>query len=111
MENEGRDEIYKAPDVAVGLPKEEARRAGKALKSFGVTVSVLLGSMGFIEYLDEGIDFAIGAFFGNLIPAAVVVVIFQIGKRFRNNFSRWRIYTTMQCLFLVSEFSRYMGYT
>lgn len=45
----------------------------------------------------------VAAIFGTVIPALLVVFVFQIGKRFRNPRSRWKIYSWSQVLVLFSQ--------
>lgn len=55
--------------------------------------------------LSAGVPTLIPSIFASVMPAFVFVLVFQVGKRFRNSRSRWKIYAWCQFLFVLGQIS------
>jgi hypothetical protein len=99
------DDIYKPPE---SLLEEEAssdtNKPGTLIIVFTVLLSLpLMATQFFAQYALTGLPGGIGGSIGALFPAFVIVLFFQIGKRFRNSKSRWKIYMWSQVVFLLGQ--------
>ncbi len=79
--------------------KSEGLKPGAVLIVSTIVVSVLLAMI---------MGGRVGNIIGSQIPAAVIVLLFQIGKRFRNSKSRWKIYLWSQVLVLLGQLASFV---
>ena len=95
-------EIYNPPQASLG--GGESNKPGILAIVFAVLLSAPIV---LIQVLNQfkigGIPGAIGAAIGSLIPALFIVLVFQIGRRFRNPRSRWKIFAWSQLVFLLGQ--------
>lgn len=99
---------YGAPASDVSNDERKASNPTVGIVLVAVVTSFCLAIMGYLQTTEKGWDSAIGISLGSLIPALVVVAVFQLWRRFRNRRSRWNIYATTQSVILISEVSRYV---
>ncbi len=108
---EQTDSNYAPPQSAAA---NTPRRAGPLLISIAMIMTVLgvmLGyAQGVIAGIGEGgrIGELIGQSIGVIILALLVVAIFQLFKRFRNQRSRWKIYSWTIFIVCLSNIIRYV---
>lgn len=99
---------YGAPASDVVNDERKASNPTVGIVVAAIITSFCLGTIGYLQTTEKGWDSVIGIFLGSLIPALVVVAVFQLWRRFRNRRSRWNIYATTQSVILISEISRYV---
>lgn len=99
---------YSPPAAAVLSDEKKASNPTIGIVVVALIASFSIGMMGYLQSTEKGWDLAIIMFIGSLIPALIVVAVFQLWRRFRNRRSRWNIYATTQIVILISEISRYV---
>jgi hypothetical protein len=98
-------EIYSPPEASLESDEiTKSNKAGALLIFFSIVLTVpLMASQFFVQYGNIGLAGGIGGSLGALIPALLVVLLFQIGKKFRNSKSRWKIFMWSQAIFLLGQ--------
>jgi len=94
------NEIYRSPDP--NLEEDIEPKSSLAVRILAITSSILLGIIAlFRQGASANSAYALGGVIGSLAPAAIIVLLFQMGPRFRNARSRWRIFMWSQFVFLT----------
>lgn len=95
------EDIYSAPKSTIDSP--EGYKPSVLVIIMAVVFSVPIVLIMFVQQSSAGgIAAGFGGIVGSFIPALVVVLMFQIGKRFRNSRSRWKI-------FMWTQFVAFLG--
>ena len=114
------NEIYKTPASNLKLASEDKTvNASFWLKVFTVIFTLPNMAAGYYEQYIESSgnqSQAIGGAFGTCMFAGLIVLLFQIGSRFRNQKSRYKIFMWCQMVFFsltafsaVTTFFHYVG--
>jgi len=99
MSNEN---IYSTPEAT--LDTEDKSKSSVLVLIMAVVFSVPIALIMFAKQSNVGgIAGGIGGVVGSFIPALIVVLLFQIGKRFRNSRSRWKIFMWTQLVALLGQ--------
>ncbi|MEH6551281.1 MAG: hypothetical protein V7744_14985 [Pseudomonadales bacterium] len=94
-------------DSAVSVEIKEEAKASTLLKAMGVSITAAVCLFYFYKqysegYIIRGMDY-LSQTIGIVLPALLVVLVYQIGKRYRNSQSRWRVFTWTQFVFLLGQ--------
>jgi len=98
------EDIYRTPESVeeVELPA----KSSLLIKVMAILFSIPTASIIFIKQSSIlGVAGGIGGIIGSVIPALIVVLLFQIGKGFRNSHSRWKIFMWSQFVVLLGQIS------
>jgi len=99
------NDIYESPKSVVGESNPDGKtRPGLILKILLVVFTLLSSFVSFLSQLFQSgmLANAIGGALGPLILGGLIVLIFQIGKGFRNRRSRYLIFTWCQAILFFS---------
>ncbi len=98
------DDLYAAPNSQVA--DEPVLKPSLLVRIMAVLLTVLTAAILAPRYLAQGgVSFMVGGMLGVVLFAMLFVGIFQLGRRFRNPRSRWRIYAWSQLLGLLGQLS------
>ena len=94
MENNTERQIEKS-ELQIDSNGENKLKASLGLKILATILTLILGGTSFLKLLaqTENIIIAFGGFFGAIIWPLLCIGVFQIGKKFRNQKSRYTIYS------------------
>lgn len=105
-------EIYNPPKAK--LDSDETPNANKSsalIIFFSIILTIfLMAPQILIQYGNAGLPGGIGGAIGSLMPALFVVLLFQIGKRFRNSKSRWKIFMWSQFVILLGQVTAFIQF-
>ena len=104
--------IYEAPKSDIS--KAEIKppiKPGIVLKILLVLFTILSCGLSFIiQFISAGVfASAVGGALAPILLGCVVIGLFQIGKRFRNTRSRYKIFLWCQVIFILSKISTLVG--
>lgn len=105
------ESINKTPEPAINnnIPSPKASTPLKIISfSLAVALATLFGIQQYIVS-GGGIPEAIGGSVGGVIWPLAVVMLFQIGKRFRNQNSRHKIFVLTAAFILVAMIFRFIS--
>lgn len=119
-DNAMTNEIYETPTANLKLPSEEkATSASLLLKTFTFVFTIPNMAAGYFQQYTASSGNhaqAIGGVFGTLMFAGIIVLLFQMGSRFRNQRSRYKIFMwcqivlfSLMALSAVTAFLQYVG--
>lgn len=98
---------------------KEANKVGWILITLGVVLTIIICYLSFVVALAETnnneiipdsqrIGYLVGSIFSPILLSAIVIGLFQIGKRFRNSKSRLIIYCCCMALFFLSSVNQFV---
>jgi len=94
------------PDLADGKPKKASKLTVAIAVIFSVLNILIAPAVVGARFNPQRWGEFLGTLIGPIILGLLVVAIFQLAKRFRNNRSRWKIYTWTMAIMLIANFSR-----
>ncbi len=101
--------VYEAP--ASNIETEQSNKPSAIVILFAIIFSAILAGIMFIKQSAAmGVVGGLGGMVGSLIPAAIIVGLFQISKRLRNSRSRWKIFMWTQFVFVLGQVAGLLRY-
>ena len=104
--------IYEAPKSDISKAEiTPPIQPGIVLKILLVLFTILSCGLSFInQFISAGVfEIALGGALAPILLGFVVIGLFQIGKRFRNTRSRYKIFLWCQAMFIFSGISILVG--
>lgn len=100
------NEIYATPNSQLDSGKEnQSSKAGLLIKVFCVILTLLTMLIGFSKesLRTNELGVAVGGALATIIWGLIIVGLFQIGKSYRNQRSRYKIYLWCQIIFFITQ--------